>query len=741
MPARPSTFIGRKSELAHVARLLASADLVTLVGPAGAGKTRLALEAARRARRPTEMLMVTEVAPLHDLGQLETAIAASFGVVATGAAALESLLAWLRDRPALLLLDNCEHLRDECADTVARLLAGCPQLRVLATSREALGIGSEERWSVPPLTLPAESDTARWRRSDAVRLFEDRARRAMPGFAMNAANAELVVGICQALEGLPLAIELAASRLRNLSLPDVRRELDGQLRLLAPPAGGGGSGRHDTMRRAIDWSHDRLGERERRVFRRLAVFDGGFTAPAAEAVCADESTPRTQVVPTVSVLVERSLVQLSGGGRYALLEVLRQYAAEQLDDSGERDTSERLRATYVARLFDEFDPGHAQRAMETLRPIIADQANVRAAMRWSLVHEPPLARPVLGKLWLAYIFPRPGTDPAEVERWLELGLQDTGATNALRARILVGLAQRRFARGDRSGSAAAAAKALELATACADDHMIGSSHHRLALSAQAAGQPADALKHFSDAAAHYEGVSPGGLAWTLAQRAQVRSQAGDPAGARADFDAALVICDRMPQHWRVRAIVRTLEGEHLIDVDPVAARVAFGEVLRAFQQLGSEVPVARALRGLAEIAAAQDPERALRLAGAADDLRARVGDTWPTRPGGERLARAAARSGARAAASLAEGRRMSADEAVSYALRSAKLGQGQLALSPREREVAALVAEGLTSREIAYRLRITDRTAENHVEHILVKLGLRSRSQIARWQAERDLAP
>lgn len=736
----PTTLVGRRSELGQLRRVLATARLVTLVGPAGVGKTRLALESARRAAMPDEIAAVAELAPISDPGDVSGAIAGSFGVVAAGTTATAAIAAWLGQRAALLVVDNCEHVRDECARVIATLLASCPRLRVIATSREALRSPDERRWSVPPLSIPAEGAPAGWRRSDAVRLFEERARTAMPAFAVDGRNADTVLGICRSLEGLPLAIELAASRLWSLSLADVRRGLDEQLQLLAPPIGGH-AGRHDTMRGAIDWSHALLEDPERRVFRRLAVFEGGFVARAAETVCADGDLPPERVMAVVAALVERSLVRLSGGDRYTLLEVLRQYGLERLDEAVERDASERRRAEYVARIFDDADPGPSTRPMETLRPIIADHANVRAAMRWSQVHDPALARPVLAKLWMVYVFPQPGTDPAEVERWLERGLEDAGLSDSVRGRILVGLAQRRFARGDREGSAAAAADALRLADACDDGQLAATSHHRLALSAQAAGQTAEALEHFTAAIERYATVNPAGQAWALAHRGHVRGQAGDGLGARTDFDAALAICDGLPHHWRVRAIVRTLEGEHLLDTDPNAARDAFAEALRIFLRIGSEVPIARAFRGLAEIAAPSDPERALRLAGAADELRARVGDTWPKRPGEDRLAGATRRAGAHASALLAEGRRMTTEEAVSYALGGSAVEAGQIVLSAREREVAALVAEGLTSKEIAYRLRVTERTAENHVEHILVKLGLRSRAQIARWATEQQPHP
>ena len=737
-----TSFVGRRAELAQLRGVLARTRLLTLVGPAGTGKTRLALELVRRAARPTEVVGIAELAPHSERGQVDVTVAASFGLVPEGNARRQ-LVEWLQDRPALIVLDNCEHVLQSASDLAAALLAECPRLRILATSRKALAIAGETVWPVPPLSLPSQALTERdWRRSDALQLFVERARPVAPNFVLSEANARAVSEICGALGGLPLAIELAVARLRNLTFDDMRRGLGERLRLLAPP-GVAPTGRHETMRSAIEWSHSLLDDRERRVFRRLAVFSGGWDSDAARVVCADEQIPEGAVLPIVSTLVDVSLAQLTVSDqreRYSLLEVIREYARECLRDSGEERLAEARRAAHVASLFDAFGP-HRQKDREgTLDRIFAEHPNVRGAMGWLLEHDVPTARRMLAKAWLAYVFLRPGMDPSEIEAWLVRALESEPTPDETRTRMLIALSQRRFGRGDLDGSETAATEALLVAKDSSDAHGIGGAHHRLALSRQAAGDGPAAASHFAEAIARYRTTNLPGCAWALAHRGLARASSGDPTGARADFAEALSICDAHSHLPRLRAIVRTMQGEHLtIDGQHDDVRAAFADALDAYTEYGGDIPVARALNGLATLAAAAGKtERALRLAGAASELRARVGDTWPASGDYSALALAELRLGKRGQALRSEGRALSVSEAVSFALGESRSAKG--ALTQREEEVATLIAEGLTSREIGRRLRITERTAETHIDHILVKLGLRSRAQIASWTTARSRA-
>lgn len=294
-----SSFVGRRSELVRLGALLRTVRLVTLVGPAGVGKTRLALELARRV--DPGLLGVAELAPLRDASQVGVAAAAGFGLGATADAA--AIGRWLAGRPALLVLDNCEHLAAASASVVTSLLDAAPGLRVIATSREPLDVGGEHLWTVTPLSLPAANDRPlRWQRADAVRLFIDRARQVAPTFPVDDQSAAAVVAICRTLEGIPLAIELAARRVRSLSLDDLQRGLREPLQMLRA-LGGPRSGRHDAMRNAIDWSQRLLSEEERRVFRRLSVFDGGLTYVADLLAAHDpgrDQRPMVQLAKTHS---------------------------------------------------------------------------------------------------------------------------------------------------------------------------------------------------------------------------------------------------------------------------------------------------------------------------------------------------------------------------------------------------------------------------------------------------------
>jgi predicted ATPase/DNA-binding CsgD family transcriptional regulator len=681
---------------------------------------------------------VALLADVADDRRIGAAIALSFGL-ATEGDSITALVEWLGQRHSVLVLDNCEHLLVACGVTAARLLEACPGLKIIATSRASLAIAGEQILPVSGLSLPADAST--WRRSDAVRLFAERARAADPAFAVDARNADVVVEICRRLDGIPLAVELAARRLRGMTLDDIRRGLGDALALL-----GGSAGRplthRDTMAGAIDWSYRFLDEPERRVLRRLSVLSSGFTSDLALHACADDDTPPEIVARSLTTLVEHSLVQLDQLGspaRYGLLEVIRQYARSRLDGTGEVAQVEARRAEWIAQLFADFDPRRTDRPAETLARIVAEHDHVRDAMAWLLASDPPTARRILAKAWLVYVFLRPGIDPTEIEQWIIAALDADPARDGTRARMLVALAQRRFARGDRDGSVAAAEEARTMAEEYGDEHAAGGAHHRLAIARLAAGDAAGAVHHLTSAVECYERASldapniRGACAWALAQRSQARGALGDPAGARDDLARALAICDSLPANSRARAIVRTLDGRQALrDGRFDDARSSFEETLRAYQRSSPEVPVAQALRGLAEIAARRrQPDRALRLLGAAEEIRARTGDTWPAPPTGDPLAALQQQNTRRATLARAAGRRMPTADAVAYALQELKAGLEPL--SARELEVVALIGQGLSSRDIAARLGIAERTAENHVENILGKLGLRSRAQIVRW--------
>ncbi|HUG55592.1 MAG TPA: LuxR C-terminal-related transcriptional regulator [Candidatus Limnocylindrales bacterium] len=729
--------------------MLAAERLVTLVGPPGCGKTRLALEIARRVAAQGGDVAFAELAVLGDGERVVAAVAGAAGLHGDAPLTPESLGQSLRERDLLLVLDNCEHVRTPTTRLAAGLLAACPRLRVLATSRERLGAAGERRWQVQPLSLPSDG-TGGWQRSDAVRLFAERARLALPTFTLDDDTGPAVAELCRALEGLPLAIELAAARLHHISLGEIAARLDDQLRLLERAEGEDSHQR--TIRAAIDWSHAFLSETERRVLRRAGVFAGSFTLAAVEAVCADEHLQTADVLPILASLVDRSLVRsdtTQSPARYSLLEVLRQYARERLIASGEADLAEERRARFFVGSFEAFNPEAFAStppdpygsATSPLRGFALDYPNVRGAVAWLRRHDPAAIRRILAQAWVVYVFPGPGVDQSEIEEWLGEALAADETRDALRARMLLGLSQRRMIRDPRA-AAAAAEEALDIATAVGDEKARGGAYHRLAHARLAEGDRVGAAELLGRAIDFYERSSLPAAAWALATRGMVRSELGDAPGARADFEAAFAILDRFPSLARLRAIVRVFEGQHELTLGSHdAAEEAFLEVLRIFQAIGSEIPIARALEGLAIVATARGQHgRAIRLAGAADAARERGGDTLPRRRADvEALDEVTARLGSRAANLYSEGRAMPLDRAIAYGLGHASRPGGE-GLTARERQIAALVARGQTNREIALQLTLSERTVENHLQHILNRLDLRSRAQIARWVAERSLA-
>ncbi|WP_026341835.1 BTAD domain-containing putative transcriptional regulator [Actinomadura atramentaria] len=397
LPALLTSFVGRDEELAGIGAALAASRLITLLGPGGAGKTRLAVEAARRERGEA---CFVDLAPLGDGAEVPTAVLGALGlrenaILPGGRAAgtgVERLVAALAGRQMLLILDNCEHVVDAAADLTHRLLTACPLLRVLATSREPLGITGETLRPLPPLELPpAGADAATALEYPAVRLFRDRAAAVRPGFAVDGETVGDVVRICAALDGLPLAVELAAARLRSLPVREVAARLDDRFRLLSRGERTAAA-RHRTLRGVVEWSWDLLRPEERVAARRLTVFAGGFTLETAQEVCG-----LPEIDELVLELADKSLVQ-SDGARFRMLDTIRAFCEERLAEAGERAELERAHAAFflgLARRTDGALRGAGQLA--ALDVLVAEHANLHAALRRSL-GEPRTALPLVAAL-------------------------------------------------------------------------------------------------------------------------------------------------------------------------------------------------------------------------------------------------------------------------------------------------------------------------------------------------------
>ncbi|MGO9656363.1 LuxR family transcriptional regulator [Mycobacterium sp.] len=377
LPVQLTSFVGRDTELAQVRELLASNRLVTLTGAGGAGKTRLAVQvAAQLAGEFSDGAWYVDLAPITDPNVVPIAAARAFGLPdQPGRSTMDSLPRFVRDRQMLVVLDNCEHLLDASAELIVALLGAAPGLTMLATSREAIGVAGEVSWRVPSLSLDGE----------ALELFADRARHARPDFTLTDDNAATVGEICARLDGLPLAIELAAARVRALSLSEILDSLHDRFRLLT---GGARNAvrRQQTLRASVDWSHALLTEPERVLFRRLAAFLGGFDLDAAQAVAGGGDVQRYQVLDQLTLLVDKSLVAADESGgrtRYRLLETVRQYALEKLGESGEADSVRSRHRDHYTSLAALLDAPAGSDYEQRLEQADLEIDNLRAAFAWS----------------------------------------------------------------------------------------------------------------------------------------------------------------------------------------------------------------------------------------------------------------------------------------------------------------------------------------------------------------------
>ncbi len=447
VPAPLTPLIGREREVVEVLDLLVSTRLLTLTGTGGSGKTRLALEvvARRNARREDSLgeaaACWVELAPIPDPALLAQQVVRALGVreevrESTPAAALP----FITEDPLLLVLDNCEHLVDACAQMAQEFLGARPNLTILATSREALGVTGERAWLVPGLAVPDPEDSPEAMiRAGAVRLFEDRARNASRDFALNASNAGTVADICRRLDGIPLALELAAARVRVLSVEQIRDRLDDVFSLLTS---GGRSlvPRHRTLQAAIDWSYEILPEPARVLHMRLSVFRGGFTLDGAVAVGGEEGEDPLDVLEQVARLVDRSLLkvkEVDGAARYTLLETIRQYGSRRLEASGEVERIRERHAAFFAAEVSRAAPHMTRTDRQAyVNRLLADIQNLREALSWSRSGAPARHMEMVSDLWWFWFFTRFWK---EAESWIQgaLSLPEADALGRARARLLL----------------------------------------------------------------------------------------------------------------------------------------------------------------------------------------------------------------------------------------------------------------------------------------------------------------
>lgn len=607
LPAETTTFVGRENELATIDDLLQLSRLVTLTGPSGCGKSRLAYRAATLTRhRYPGGVFLAELAGVQRPELVGPAMAAAVGASEKLVTPLPEVIA---DRigmaPTLLVIDNCEHLADAVSEIASRLLRSCPELRILTTSQQLLGVNGEASWPVPPLRLPvptaAAGDIAA---AEAVQLFAERATLARPGFTVDEANAPAVAEICRKLDGIPLAIELAAVRLRTLSTAQLVTRLANRFVVLT---GGSRTGlaRHQTLRAAIEWSVGMLSERERVCMRRLAVFAGGCTIDAAEAVCPDDALPTSTVLEVIGNLVERSLLTTAekcGAMRYGMLESIHAFAGEMLDAAGERDTMRGRHLEWLRQFVADADfAGPDQVAWLDLTE--AESDNINSAIDWAVCADSTARRKALelvGRLsgfWLIRGMPVVGR--TRLLRTLDAA--GPGADPRLRAAALDGVGQLSYLLGDTDAQRDYLQQSLVLWRELGDAARTATALGDLATAAHYKGEldvAASLYGEMSEIATQIGSSRLIGLSCSGLARAALR---------RNDFDHAMELYTQALQRFREAGDVRQttlilgnlgVVALHMGDID--LARTRLMEQLASARRLGDRRLIGVALTNLGD---------------------------------------------------------------------------------------------------------------------------------------------
>jgi non-specific serine/threonine protein kinase len=760
LPAKVTRFIGRKRELPMIAEAIEEHRLVTLRGPAGVGKTRLALVVATSIRAAFgQQALLVELSALRDPQLLAAEIAKALGLPSESAGCqAEALARQLAESEVLLLLDTCEHLVAACASLIQVLLDSCPDLRILATSREPLGVPGEYVVPVQPLAVDAPQ-------SDAVELFLDRARAAVPGYALTPANSAAVVALCQKLDGIPLAIELAAVRLRTMSAEEIVSRLDDRFRILGTSRTL--TDRHRTLRAAVGWSYDLCSPAEQRLWTRLAAFFGGFTREAAEAI----GGPGTG--ETLARLAEKSVIdpweepapldQAVPGvaGRYRMLDTMREFAAELATDADGADARRRHRDYFLGLAERAAARSAGQEQVSWLSWAQLETGNLRAALDYSF--STPGEEPAGLRLTLAL---RPywlmlGA-LSEGRRWHELALAGRpGARES--AWVSYGAGYLAAQQGDLGTAVPLLDRAATLARDLPDPELGAYVTDAQGSVAFYAGDNEVAQERYATALACFEETGfrdPMALV-CYSRLASARLVALDLDRAVELCEECTRRCEAAGEQWAastavwVRGAARWLSGDIDRAIQDVLSALRVKDALGDLHtttmclDLMAVCLVARGAAALDSIAALDsaatdstaDFARAAELCGAGDamwDVLNAPLQMGPTYAEIRKDAAARCRGALgeeRFEAAYRHGRAMSLAEAIALARDETPAVAGPRPLTRREREIAALVARGMGNREIAEQLFLSKRTVDSHIEHIFAKLGFNSRTKLAGWIA------
>jgi predicted ATPase/DNA-binding SARP family transcriptional activator len=630
LPVELTHFVGREHELASLRLLASRSRLLTLTGPGGSGKSRLCLALLPQIpRNADDVATWVELAPLLDGALVPDAVLRALGAGTEGAAATaDAVIGVLRPRAATLVLDNCEHLVDACAALADALLRACPQLRIIATSREALGVGGERAWLVPPLALPEpDADVETMAECDAVRLFCDRARDVLPEFALSAHNARAVAEICTRLDGIPLAIELAAARVRHMSPEQIRERLGDAFALLTTGARTA-LPRHRTLRATMDWSHDLLPDAARIVLRRLAVFRGGFTLDMVERVAAGGTVAAADVLDIIALLADRSLIvvrEQNGVARYQLLETMRQYAQQRLEQAGEAEEVRGRLAAAVSALVAEVEPSFTTTARRhAFAQLEQELDNIRETLGWTLAHDEPLHARLVGMLWWFWYSTRHWV---EAHDWImgALALDCAAAPTRERARLLFAAGALATLRSRLDVAAPMLREAAAIARDVQDRQLEAYADNYIAMTYAARLDPEGAA--YAQRAETWLRAAGDlyGLRLSLLLGGMTAHAAGDQAVALAKMEEAVSIARTFGQDRELAIALQTYATIALGSNDAAMVERLVLESLAALRRDPSFLFIARALDYYAALRAAHDPAAAARIMGIADGVRRHIG--------------------------------------------------------------------------------------------------------------------